>query len=247
MQSSLRLGLTLVGVGPGDPSLLTLAAVDSIRSATVVAYPVAKNGVEGVAATIASKWIHSEQKRLPLLFPMVAEVELLRKAWRKATEELVAEVAEGERVVLLCQGDVSLFSTSSYVLMCLKAHHPECPVHLVPGITSFSAAAAAGFWPLSLQKEQLLVVPTPDHPKDLKVLIERHVCPERILVLLKLGHRWSWVRPILEDYGLLEEALFAERLGWSDQKLEPAVDVPCGSRHYFSLLLIRTGWPDFIV
>ena len=128
--------LILVGVGPGDPALLTLAAIEAIEAATVVAYPVARQGGKGMAASIASRWIRAEQRQLPLLFPMVAAAEPRQQAWREASDQLATAVAEGERVVVLCQGDVSLFATSSYILLALKQHHPDCQVRLIPGVTA---------------------------------------------------------------------------------------------------------------
>jgi precorrin-2/cobalt-factor-2 C20-methyltransferase len=67
-----------------------------------------------------------------------------------------------------------------------------------------------------------------------------------VLALLKLGQRWVWVRPLLERRGLLDEALFARRVGWSDQVVEPAAAVAGGEMPYFSLLLIRQGWPGVL-
>jgi precorrin-2/cobalt-factor-2 C20-methyltransferase len=244
--------LTLVGVGPGDPQLLTVAAVRAIEAATVVAYPIAREGAAGMAATIAAPWIAAHQRRLPLVFPMVAEAQPRIAAWRAAAAGLAAEVAAGAAVVLLCEGDASLFASCSYVLLALAEHHPACSVRVIPGITSVAAAAAAAGagqpWPLALQGEGLLIRPTPEAPAELGALLDwaaggGAAAAQTTLALLKLGHRWSWVRPLLEQRGLLDRALFAQRVGWPEQLLAPAAQVPASEQPYFSLLLIRQGWP----
>ena len=84
--------LQLIGVGPGDPELLTIAAVRAIETADVVAYPVARVDADGMAWTIASRWTRSSQRRLPLVFPMVAEAEPRLKAWRHAADALASEL-----------------------------------------------------------------------------------------------------------------------------------------------------------
>jgi precorrin-2/cobalt-factor-2 C20-methyltransferase len=238
-------------VGPGDPELLTVAAVRAIQAADRVAYPVAREGAEGMAAAIANRWITPEQLRLPLLFPMVAEAAPRVAAWHAAADALAAAVAAGERVVLLCEGDVSLFASSSYVQLALRWRHPGCPLRLIPGVPAVCAAAAAAAaagvaWPLALQSEGLLIRPTPEGRAELLQLLERAAGDGTVLALLKLGHRWSWVRPLLAERGLLEGALFAQRVGWPDQLLAPAAAVPAEEQPYFSLLLIRQRWPEVL-
>lgn len=238
--------LTLVGVGPGDPRLLTVAAVEAIAAADVVAHPLAEAGGDGIAARIAAPWIRPDQRRLPLVLPMVAEAEPRRQAWHRAADLLAAEVATGAAVVLLCEGDASLFASGSYVLLALAQRHPTVALAVIPGITSVAAAAAAaapGPWPLALQHEGLLLRPTPDDPAALEALLVQAAADGTVLALLKLGRRWRWVRPLLEARGLLATSLYAEQVGWPDQRLLPAAQVPAAAAPYFSLLLVRQGWP----
>ena len=239
-------GLTLVGVGPGDPELLTLAAVRAIEQADVVATPVAREGSASMAATIASHCISTKQRLLPLLFPMVSAARPRREAWHLAADALAAEVKAGQAVVLLCEGDASLFATGSYVLLALQQRHPDCPTRVIPGITAISAAAASAGWPLALQQDQLLVMPCPETPDALTGLLEMAAQHSRVLALMKLGHRWAWVRPLLERQNMLSGALFAERVGWPDQIVRSAGDMEASERPYFSLLLVRQGWPDVL-
>ena len=235
--------LTITGVGPGDPSLLTLAAVNAIQDSTVVSFPVSIKGGESLAEKIASKWISKDKKKLPLHFPMVDDQNILKKAWRVAGNELMKMVEKGERVVFLAQGDISLFSTGSYLSKELEKYHPDCLVKLIPGVTSFSAAASKSKLPLAFQEEQLLVVPVPDSYNELKVILSNAALMKRVVVLLKLGKKWEWVKPLLEELGLIESSIFAERIGFSDQQILKASDLSSGARAYFSLLLIRQSWP----
>ena len=238
--------LSLVGIGPGDPSLMTLAAVQAIQNATLVAYPVARPDCDGMAVKIAESWITHEKKVQPLVFPMVEEVEPRQEAWKLAGEKLVSLVGEGEQVAFLCQGDVSLFASASYVLLYIKKNYPEFPVKLIPGVTSIAAAAAAGAWPLALQNDQLLVLPAPDDPKTLETLLDAAAYSRRVLALLKLGRRWVWIRPLLERKELLNDALFAQRVGFPDQQVIKASEAFETETHYFSMLLIRQCWPDVL-
>ena len=235
--------LTIAGVGPGDPSLLTLAAVEAIQESTVVSYPVSTRGGDSLAEKIASKWITKDKKKLPLHFPMVDDQNTLKSAWRVAGNELMKMVDKGERVVFLAQGDISLFSTGSYLSKELEKYHPECVVRLIPGVTSFSAAAAKSKLPLAFQEEELLVLPVPDSYDELKTILYDAMSKKRVVVLLKLGKKWEWVKFLLEELDLIKISIFAEKIGFSDQQILKASHLPSGTRPYFSLLLIRQSWP----
>ena len=235
---------TIIGVGPGDPSLLTLAAVDAIRESTVVSYPVSIRGGESLAEKIASKWITKDKKKLPLLFPMVDDQNTLKSAWRVAGKTLMKMAYGGEKVVFLSQGDISLFSTGSYLSKELEKYHQECIVKLIPGVTSFSAAAAKSRLPLAFQDEQLLVLPVPNSYDELKDILDDAASKKRVVVLLKLGKKWEWVKSLLEELDLIKKSIFAEKIGFSDQQILSASHLPSSARPYFSLLLIRQSWPS---
>jgi precorrin-2/cobalt-factor-2 C20-methyltransferase len=181
----------------------------------------------------------------------VEAAEPRRQAWHAAADALAAEVAAGAAVVLLCEGDASLYASCSYVLLALVERHPHCPVRVVPGVPAVAAAAAAAStlgmpWPLALQQEGLLIRPTPDSHEELEPLLDQAAASGTVLALLKLGRRWRWVQPLLAERGLLAGALFARRVGWSDQLLVVADQVPVEAQPYFSLLLIRQGWPEVL-
>ncbi|ABX08316.1 precorrin-2 C(20)-methyltransferase [Prochlorococcus marinus] len=235
--------LTLVGVGPGDPSLITIAAIKAIRKATVIAYPVSQLGGKSMAAEIAGDWIKGK-RTMPLVFPMTLDGDSLDQHWKIASEKLSNAIQTGENVVFISQGDPSLYSTCCYVLIYLKSHYPECTLKIIPGVNSFSAAAAAGQWPLSLQKEALFVSPVPEEPKDFENLLDESLRKGLVLVLLKLGFRWEWVRPILEKKGLLDKTLFVKKVGFFDQEISKAENVSKDSKPYFSLLIVRPHWPS---
>ena len=231
--------LTIVGVGPGDPELITLAAYRAITNADIIAYPAPSAGISGAAIAITSCYLRPEQRCLPIHFPMLKEDEPRLQAWNLAADILATAVSRSYRVVLLCEGDVSLFATASYTQIALHQRYPDCPVRLIPGITSVAAAAAAAACPLAFQHEGLLICPCPDSLEGFMQLLLRARTTDTVLALLKLGQRWSWVQPLLQKHGLLSSCFFAERIGWPDQVLMRADCVPAGPRSYFSLLLIR--------
>ncbi|MCY4174381.1 MAG: precorrin-2 C(20)-methyltransferase [Cyanobacteria bacterium MAG CAR3_bin_5] len=235
--------LTILGVGPGDPDLITVAGLKALRQARTVAYPVAEPGGEGMAARIAAPWLQPEQRRLPLHFPMTTAAAPCRQAWRCAAGQLLQAVAEHPPVAMLCEGDVSLYASASYVALQLQTMAtPLLKVSMIPGVTAMAAAAAAAHWPLALQSQQLLVAPAPETPTALDALLAK----AEVLAVHKVGRRWPWLREALQQRGLLPHALVAERVGWPDQRLIPAAELPPGACSYFSLVLVRQAWPPVL-
>ncbi len=236
--------LTFVGLGPGDPNLLTIAAVDAINHANLVAYPVAYQGAKSIAKDIAINLIKNK-KTLPLVLPMVRDNKKLNSAWKIARNQLLEGIESFRKVVFICQGDPSIFSTSYYLLHYLKCNEANYEIKVIPGVTSFNAAAAIYKSPLSLQKESLLIKPAPDEPDKLYELLDEVISSNQVLVLLKLGSRWLWMKEIIKKKNLLEETIFAQRIGFNDEIIVRASDVKLKEISYFSLLIIRKS-PNYI-
>ncbi len=231
-------GLTFAGVGPGDPSLLTLAAVNAINKASIIAYPVARLSAKSIAREIVSEFLEGK-KCLPIILPMIKDIEKLKIVWTDAANQLIAEAVKGQSIVFICLGDPSLYSTSAYLIHYIKQKEPSLLMKVIPGVSSFNAASALAKIPLSLQKEDLLVCPVPDHPKKLEKLLDDVIDFGKVLVLLKLGNNWPWVERILIKKSLIESTIFAQKIGFPDQILLKASDVRLEEPSYFSLLIVR--------
>ena len=116
--------LTIVGVGPGDPSLLTIAAVEAIKKAKVIVFPISDDNKKSFSAEIVKKYTKFK-KNIPIIFPMARKDFDPDEIWSNAVEKIVKFIKNGESVVLLCLGDTSLFASSSNILRLIKNNHAE--------------------------------------------------------------------------------------------------------------------------
>ena len=116
--------LTIVGVGAGDPSLLTIAAVKAIKKAKVIVFPVSDDNKKSFAAEIVKKYTKFK-KNIPIIFPMARDGFDPDEIWSNAVEKIVKFIQNGDSVVLLCLGDTSLFASSSNILRIIKNNYPE--------------------------------------------------------------------------------------------------------------------------
>ena len=162
--------LTIVGVGPGDPSLLTIAAVDAIKKAKVIVFPISDDNKKSFAAEIVKKYTKFK-KNIPMIFPMARKDFDPDEIWSNAVEKIVKFIKNGESVVLLCLGDTSLFASSSNILRIIKHNYPEIITKTIPGISSLSAAAALNDFDLVKKGESLIIKECPSSRSELTSLI----------------------------------------------------------------------------
>ncbi len=229
---------TIVGVGPGDPSLLTIAALDAIKKAQVIVYPISDDHKKSFAAEIVKK--HTKfKKNIPIIFPMARKDFNPDDIWSNAVEKIVKFIQNGESVVLLCLGDTSLFASSSNILRILKNNHPEIITKNIPGISSLSAAAALNDFDLVRKGETLIIKECPSSKSELTSLVRESRRNKTVLAIMKVGKRWNLVRETLKKEGIINTSLIAISVGMPDQIIQYASQYEKDIMPYFSLILIR--------
>ena len=230
--------LTIVGVGPGEPSLLTLAAVNAIKRAKVIVFPISSDDKNSFSAEIVKKYIKFK-KKIPIIFPMARKEFDPEEIWNRAAKTIVKFIRNNESVVLLCLGDTSLFASSSNILRVLKNNYPEIITNTVPGISSISAAAASTNFDLVRRGETLIIRECPSSESELTSLIIQSKEKKIVLAVLKIGKRWHFVKETLQKEGIIKKCLIALNVGMSNQIIKYASNYNSDEMPYFSLLLIR--------
>src|SRR5207244_11158489 len=185
-----------VGVGPGDPGLLTLKAVEILRRVQVI-YHAGPKPDQGRAWSIVRLYIQAGQEVRTLLTESMASASASdgKTPYQSAVDRIAADCRAGRDVALVTEGDPTLYSTAANVWQLLEELHPDIPVEIVPGISSITAAAARACWPLAQKDEALAVVPAGYHPDQLARILGDFpsVC------LLKVSQVLSQVLSFLES------------------------------------------------
>ena len=230
--------LTIVGVGPGDPSLLTIAALKAIKKAKVVFFPISNEDKKSFSAEIVKKNIKFK-KKIPIVFPMAKNEFDHKRIWRNSAEMIVKFIKNDKSVVLLCLGDPSLFASSSNILRIVDNSYPEIITRSIPGVSSFSAAAAFSNFDLATKGETLIIKECPSTKSELIFLISQRRENKTVLVIMKVGNRWKWVKEVLKKEDIIKKSVIALNVGMSDQIIQNVSNFYDDVAPYFSLLLIR--------
>ncbi len=205
-----------IGVGPGDPELLTLKGARLLAECRHVFVPNARKKAESVALAIARQHLAEDAVVHQLVFPMTTDRDELARRWDDSAAEVDAVLAAGEDACFLTLGDPMLYSTYIYLLRALRRRVPDGEVVTVPGITSFCAAAALTSFPIGEAKEPVTIVPTAD---DLSA-VRRALDVGGTVVLMKIGKRLPAIIDVLEEAGVLDHAVLVARAGQPGQRVE---------------------------
>tara|TARA_B100001029_G_scaffold3730_1_gene2665 strand:+ start:420 stop:1175 length:756 start_codon:yes stop_codon:yes gene_type:complete len=230
--------LTVVGVGPGDSSLLTIAAVQAIKKAKLIVFPISSDDRKSSSAEIVRNHIKFK-KKIPIIFPMARQEFDPDQIWSSAVDKIVKSIRNNESVALLCLGDPSLYASSSNILRIINNNYPEIITRTIPGISSISAVAALSNFDLVKKGETLIIKECPSSKSELTALIIQTKVNKTVLAIMKVGKRWSLVKEILEKEKIISKALIALNVGMPEQIIQNASKYNGETMPYFSLILIR--------
>ncbi|HXI09255.1 MAG TPA: precorrin-2 C(20)-methyltransferase [Thermodesulfobacteriota bacterium] len=231
-----------VGVGPGDPELLTVKAVNVLKGADVIAVPRSSDSsADGLsqALQIAKRAVDLEGKDiLELLFPMTKDWDALASARREAAAKVATELDSGRSVAFITLGDPMLYSTFSYLVPFVTELSPGAPVRVVPGITSFGAAASTVGAPLAEADEKVMIVPAAYDLGEVSGLLDS----ADTLVFMKVNRRFDRLLDLLVSKGLERKAFLVSRAGWPEERVVADIKKLRGVKlDYFSTLIVKKG------
>ena len=241
-----------IGMGPGDPELLTRKAFRLLDTVPVIFYPACGGKAQGFALDILQQAFGQEGAQVfPTSLPpnpavldrcrllpltLVREPDGERSHWTRAAEVVAQVLQSGKDAAFITEGDPLLYSTFVHLRAALGERFPEARVEVVPGISSVTAAAARAGFPLALADERVAVLPATFDPHFLEQALEAF----DTVVLMKVSRVLDRVLTILERRGLLDSAVFVERCGTANERVIRDLGSLRGQRvDYFSLLLVR--------
>lgn len=235
----------VVGVGPGDPQLMTLKAAAILTKCPVWFVPSAFENGGSMALKIASGAVGQEGKTiLSHRFPMKqihrgqpTDPEV-KSAWQEAAKTIMGHLQEGQDVVFPTLGDPAIYSTAYYVCETLQEYGSPFRVEIVPGVSAIGASSAAAAVPLCLGDERLVVIPATFENERIRELL--NLCD--VAVFMKVHTVMDRLVGLLDELGLADRAVLVERSSLEDQKIWKNVRDAVGQEiHYFSTMVVRKG------
>jgi precorrin-2/cobalt-factor-2 C20-methyltransferase len=230
--------LFTLGMGPGDPELLTLKAARILGAVPVLAY-FAKAGQRGHARTIADGRIGPSAEELRFDYPMTVEVshkdgryiDAMAECYAAAAEAIAARLERGQDVALLCEGDPFFYGSSMYLFDRLR---DRFPMEIVPGVLGMSGCWAEAQLPMTHRDDVLAVVPG----TMTEAALHRSLLGVDAAVIMKLGRNLAKVRSVLTALGRAERAVYVERGTMAGSRVLPLAEIADGAAPYFSMILV---------
>ena len=222
-----------LGLGPGDPELLTLKAYRILQAVPVVAYPASPDG-RCISRSIVAEYLKPEQIEIPMVLPFKLELSS-QPYYDKMAEDLAEHLSAGRDVAVLCEGDPFFFGTFMYTFNRLSHRFPT---EVVPGVSSVMASAGMLGRPLTYRNDVFMAI---------MGTLPAEVIADRLrgadaAVIMKLGRNFAKVCEVLKEIGLFDRALYIERATSIRQNIMPIQDVDPTQVPYFAMIVIPSQW-----
>jgi len=226
-----------IGVGPGEPGLIPVAAWNALKKCEVIFVPRARSANHSVARRCLPTDEIPQHHFREVEFALETDRDVLSAHYAELAETIAKELCAGKDVAYLTLGDPLTYSTYIYTVAALQDRLPDLRHRTFPGVTSYCAVAAAAGFALGEGKQHILILPCPARMQELRSMIETH----DTVVLMKIGDRLPAVLDLLRQMGIAHHCVFGSRVGMADQILcaNVAEMDPEKNRGYLSTLLIR--------
>lgn len=226
-----------IGVGPGDPELITLKAHRILSRVSSVFVPQKSNEHPSYAGSIISRLSDNpSQKITNLVFPM--QKDGLEPYWERAAEEIWQHLVRGEDCAFVTEGDPLLYGTFVYIFAIFQERHPEVGIEVIPGVSSINAVAASALFPLASGGERVAILPAVYGDNDLRKTLESF----DTVIILKLNHTFDSILDTLEEMGLTDNCVYVKKCSMAEEEIVKDIRRLRGQKlDYFSLLIVRRG------
>lgn len=236
-------GLIGIGVGPGDPDLLTVKAVKAIQSADIIMCPASKEDRPSIALSVVSSLIDKSknQEIIKLIFPMTKDKDILEQTWKRNAKIMAETVLTGKNVVYLTVGDPYLYSTWIYMHKDLKENYPDMNISVIPGIVSIFTFASKVGVSVAEGAEKVAIIPSCYDLSSVKE-IAKHA---ESMIFLKDGRYFDQVIEVLKESGFPDDSIFAigQDLGTENEIIRKMtlgeVNDSSLTTKYFSVLVVK--------
>lgn len=225
----------IVGLGPGDPELVSIKAAAVLGQVRNIFIPVSDYGKDSYAYGIARAYISADALIEELVFPMTVDREQLDRAYDEGCQRIAAVLCRGHDAALLTIGDPSTYSSASHIARLIQEYAPNARLEIIPGITSFAAAAARVGMAIAEGSEVFSVVSSYDRRERIETLLDMS---DTVVFLKTYGTR-DQIVALLAKRGLLDRAIYVSRVGLSDEMVVRDLRCIPERQDYLSMIIVK--------